>query len=340
MPSVFITGASGFIGRHLARRLAQEGYSLRCLVRKTSQTTHLKALDAQLLTTNILDTDRLTHDLEGCQYVFHIAGMTCAFTPNDLMRVNGEGSAALAEACARQANAPTVVVVSSLSAAGPSPDGHPLSENYFPRPISNYGRSKRAGEQAFERRASEVPTTIVRPGIVFGEENVEMFPMFQSIWQTGIHAVPGLNTPRRVSLIHVTDLVELIVQAAFRGRRISKLPGDERFAGSGYYFAADDQMPRYDELGRMIQRSLGAKRCLSVRIPAPVLWGVGWCSETLARWKGKPTIVNRDKAGEGLAGDWICTSQRAHEELEFAPAAPLQERLDQTGTWYREQGWL
>ena len=340
MSSVFITGASGFIGRHLARRLAAEGYSLKCLVRSTSARAHLEALDAELLPTNLLDAEGLTCDVAGCDYVFHVAGMTCAFNPQDLTRINGEGSSALAQACAAQPNPPTVVIVSSLSAAGPVTNGIPHAANVVPRPVSDYGKSKRAGEIAFERYAANVPTTILRPGIVFGEENTEMFPMFQSIRQTGLHALPGWKTPGRVCLIHVADLVELAMRAAYRGSRISKLPGEDGFTGAGYYFAADSQFPRYDDLGRMIQQAMGARRMVPVPVPTPILWTVGLISEKVAKLKGKPSIVNRDKAREGLAGDWIASPAQAQEELGFVPAEDLQTRLHQTAAWYQNHGWL
>jgi len=339
MSSIFVTGATGFIGRHLVRRLVHQGHKVRCLVRATSNTSKLEGLDIEFVSPSILDTDGLTKAVDGCETVYHLAGMTCAFKPSDLMRVNGEGCAALAEACRRQSQPPLSIVVSSLSAAGPSRDDNPKIESMIPAPMSDYGKSKRAGEIEFETLAADVPTTIVRPAIVFGEENEDMLPMFRTIKRMGLHAAPGWRA-KLVSLIDVKDLVDLILLAAERGKRIVHTPGSDEFDGSGYYFAADAQFVRYSDLGRMIGQSVGRKKVRVVPVPPRALWTIGLFNEQVSKWKGRPNIVNRDKAREGLAGNWICSNEQAVQELGYQPEYSLQQRLDQTAEWYRDAGWL
>lgn len=340
MPTALITGASGFIGRHLTTRLAQEGWKLRCVVRETSRVDHLRDLDAELITTSLWDEEALTVALSGCDHLFHVAGLTCAFQVEELFKVNQAGTETLMHAAARQETPPVVTLVSSLAACGPAKGDQPHTEEMTPAPISNYGRSKRAGEVAAESLADQVPVTIVRPGIVFGEHNREGLPMFHSIRKIRVHAIPGLGRPPQVSLIHVTDLVELLYRAATAGERIGPKPGEEGFAGKGYYFASDPICPDYRELGRMIATAAEVPWMAPLSVPKPLVWLISVASESGGKLSGRPSIVNRDKFTEAFAGDWISSGERARRELDFLPAAALAERLRETCDWYRDQGWI
>lgn len=340
MPTALITGASGFIGRHLTTRLAQEGWNLRCVVRETSRTDHLRELGVELITTSLWDEEALTAALSGCDHLFHVAGLTCAFQPEELYKVNQAGTATLVQAAARQETPPVVTIVSSLAACGPASENSPHTEEMTPAPISNYGRSKRAGEEAAEAMASHVPVTVVRPGIVFGQYNREGLPMFHSIRKMRLHAIPGWGNPPRVSLIHVTDLVELLYRAATVGERIERKPGEEGFTGKGYYFASDPVRPDYRELGQMIATAAEVSWMVPLSVPKPLVWLIAVASESGGKLSGRPSIVNRDKYREAFAGDWVSSGERAQQELDFLPAASLPDRLRETCDWYRDQGWI
>ncbi|MGV3485088.1 MAG: NAD-dependent epimerase/dehydratase family protein, partial [Planctomycetaceae bacterium] len=225
---------------------------------------------------------------------------------------------------------------SRFSGIGVAPAGRDRNECDSPTPVSNYGRSKRAGEQVAELFADRVPTTVVRPPIVFGEGDRDMLQMFLPVRWTGLHFVPGLAT-RHVSLVYAGDLAEALLAAAERGQRLAPGDGD---TGRGYYFPAFDEQPSYAELGRMLGRSLGRGWTLAIPAPELVGWGLAGINELAARVQRKPRIVNFDKIREATAGSWICSPARARAELGFRPAASLEERLAQTAHWYRAQGWL
>lgn len=280
----------------------------------------------------------LADALVGCDVVFHLAGAVRGLTRGDFFRPNADGVRHLVETASRCAVPPVVVVVSSLAAAGPAVDGRPHEPGDVARPISLYGESKLAGEAAARQFADRVPITIVRPPIVFGQGDRASFEWFRSIAKFRVHAVPGRRTAR-FSLIHVDDVVDALMAAAERGRRL--VPGDDPAArGTGLYYVADDQMPTYREIGELVAAALGIKRYIALPIPSPILRFAGFAGECAARVTGQPPLLGRDKAREATAGSWICSPATARGELGFAQSKALAEQFAAAAAWYREQKWL
>ena len=118
-----------------------------------------------------------------------------------------------------------LLLVSSLAAMGPSSPQRPRLESDLPAPVSHYGRSKLAGEQAARRWANEVPITVLRPPVVFGECDAATCEIFRPIARCGVHVVPSWRT-HRVSLIHADDLLQAMVLAVQRGKRIIRDPAN------------------------------------------------------------------------------------------------------------------
>lgn len=335
---VLITGASGFIGGHLARRLADQGIEVAGLVRQQSSVGRLQSTGVQLRQGDVTDPESLRGAVADVDVVFHLAGVIKSLGYDGYRRVNEEGVKHLLSACARRTTPPTVVLVSSLAAAGPAPaDDRPRVEEDPIRPVSNYGRSKRAGELVAQQWADRLPITIVRPAIVFGEHDPAMLSLFQPIRRFGFHAVPGYR-PRRLSLIHADDLTPLLLSAAENGRR---LPATDDIDDSrGYYFAASAETPTMAELGALIGEAAGCKRVLILHAPDVVAWCIGAGNELVAQLRRSPTIVGLDKIREATAGSWTCSSTRAQRELGFGVQTPLLDRLRQTAEFYLSAGWM
>jgi len=332
--TVLVTGASGFIGAHLVRRLVERGSRVACLVRATSRVDALRAAGAELHVCDVDDRAGVSRVLAASQVgvVFHVAGLVRAMRPQDFMRVNAAGVEAVAAACAEQASRPTLVLVSSIAAAGPAGEV-PKTEGDPPLPVSEYGRSKLAGERAARGYAGSLSITIVRPCIVFGGGDRGMLQVFRPIARSGAHAVPGRGDGR-VSLIAVADLVECLVLAAEKGERL-----DADGSGHGIYFAAAEDVSHV-ELGHAIARALGKDRARIVHLPGWLMPLAGSLGDVVSRIRRRPGWVGRDKVADLLAGSWTCSSEKARRQLGWSPAASVAERLRETAQWYRDARWL
>lgn len=333
MPRCLITGATGFIGPRLVQVLQAAGGEIRCLTRPTADVSRLQALGVELATGDVTDPESLPSAVRDVDFVFHLAGRTFAPNYDEFTKVNETGCANVSAACAAESNPPVLVVVSSLAAAGPSPAGRALNEKDAPEPISNYGRSKLAGELAAREWAAEVPTTIVRPPVVFGPGDRAGLVLVRSLQKTGVHVVhrPGLP----LSLVHADDLAAALLLAARYGERLD--PTDPR--SSGVYYAADPVPSSYTEMGHMIGEALGRQiRILRVRKWALAL--AATFGELGGRIRGKQSPLNWDKMCEGTASGWVASPAKLVSQTNFVPAAPLPERYLQTIEWYRQEGWI
>ncbi len=335
---VLVTGGTGFIGSHLVSALGRRGQDVRCLVRSRSSVDRLRSNGVELAWGDVADESSVARAVADVDVVYHLAGAIKALRASDYLRVNETGTRNVARACAARTSPPALVLLSSLSAAGPAPAGRLRTEADAPAPVSNYGRSKRLGEVAAEQVARDVPLTILRPPIVFGEEDREMLNMVQPIVASGLHVVPTLAT-RRFSLVYAGDLADVLIEAADRGARVRPGDGNVPGTGSGYYFPAYDEHPTYAGLGRLIGQAVGREHVRVLHAPAPLTWLFAATVQIVSQVRRRPSVISLDKVRESNAGDWTCSPSKTREEIGFSPL-PLSDRLRTTTDWYRRQGWL
>ncbi len=327
-----VTGASGFIGPAIVAQLQDVGVAVRALVRPSSDTSRLRDQNVELAVGDVSDVRSLAQALKGVDLVVHSAGKTRARSLGELFAVNETGTANLARSCAACPNPPRLVLLSSLAAAGPGTADQPRVEADRCEPVSHYGRSKLAGELAARQFAGEVPISIVRPPMVCGGGDRDGFLLVRTIRKTGWQVVPRSGLP--VSAIHVDDLAHGISLVASRG---SILDTDD--SGQGVYHLADPQPTSLSEIGHMIAVAVG-KTIRTLRVRPWVFGTAAIINETASRLGCPPSIINRDKLREALAGGWVTATDKATTELGFRCKAPLAERYRQTVEWYHNNGWL
>jgi nucleoside-diphosphate-sugar epimerase len=325
---ILVTGATGFVGRHVADELARSGRRVRCLVRPSADASELERAGYGIVRGEVLDQGSLDAAVRGADAVVHVAGLIAARSFREMRRVNEEGVGRLAAACSRAPAPPRrFVLISSLAAAGPSRRGRPVREEDPPRPVSRYGLTKLLGERAAARTLpASIPLTVIRPPAVYGPFDRGILGFFDAAAR-GVLLRVGTR-PRRVSIVHGEDLAAGV-----------RLALDADRAAGRTYFVADPASHAIDDLISRIAAAVGG-RTRRVRLPEPVVRAAGVLAEEVARWRGATPLFSRDKAREFLAEGWVCDPRRAMDELGWRPARTLDEGLAATVRWYRERGWI
>jgi nucleoside-diphosphate-sugar epimerase len=325
---IFITGATGFVGSHVARHLLAEGHTLRASVRPSSDSAELEQLGVELAPVSLSDADGLAQALVGCDAVVHVAGVIKSLTDAEMVDVNGRctgilGRSAL-DACP---NLTRFVYVSSIAAAGPGPaDLSPMREADPARPVSLYGRSKRMGEERLMAMADRLPVTILRPPVVYGPRDRELLSVFKLV-KARVMVVRG-KRPARLSVVYVEDLA----------RAVSLSLSTPHPSGSIFY-VDDGDVRSWPDLGRAIGEGFGAHP-RTVRVPDWTLSVAARATVAYSRLRRRPVMLTPDKLLEMRQLNWTCTSRAIRDALGWEPTTPLPEGARRTAQWYREAGWL
>lgn len=327
---VLVTGASGFVGSTLCEELLRRGYETRALMRRTSSAANLAGASVIPVQGDLRDPASLLEAVKGVDIIFHVAGVVAARSRADFFAANADGTRHLLAAAKAAGRLERFVYVSSLAAAGPSRPDRPNVESDPCRPVSDYGLSKLAGEQATLEQRAHLPVCVVRPPAVYGPRDRGVLTFFQAI-RLGVLPLLGMEapSPRRYSFLHVDDLVQGIVKAAART--------DVR-SGEVFYLTGDGEFS-WEEAMRLIARGL-ERQAFPVRLPLFALKGAAACCSAYGRAFGKVLPFSLDKMREIEAPAWTCSSRKAKEALGFEPYWELARGLSHTARWYRENGWL
>jgi nucleoside-diphosphate-sugar epimerase len=311
--SVLVTGASGFVGGCLARRLLAAGLpptQLRCLVRDRRRAGALPAASLRDGDLGVDDAERLAAAVRGVDVVVHLAGTLQGRRAADFDRVNVAGTSRLVAAVRAHAPRAFVVCVSSLAAAGPSTDGSgSAAPPEAARPVSWYGDSKRRGELAVI--GSGVSFAIVRPPIVYGPGDAATRLLFRQALAP-FAAVPWRAAP--LSIVHVDDVVSALLLAIARRPHGAILPLD-----------GPDRTDTH-ALSRALAAACG-RSARVVRVPLAAARVAAAFADGWAALRGRAGIFNRDKVREIAAPGWVADGSAARERLGWRPAVKLRDGL-------------
>lgn len=322
-----VTGGTGFIGSHLTEALIAKGVHVRCLLRKTSNLKWLTGLPIEFVHGDCNDENSLEKAVRGVDWVFHLAGVTKAIKEETYFEVNGLGTENLIRACLE--NNPLLqkfIYVSSQAAAGPSRNGFNKKESDPCEPVSFYGRSKRAGEEWVLTHAHQLPVLILRPSVVYGPRDKDVFAFFKCLSRR-IQPCP-VGPDQHLSLCYVKDIVRGILLAAETQTKSGEI-----------FFLSDGKDYRMEEIGDIIAQAMGIT-AFRIRVPRKMIWGIACLSEYFSKFSGRPSLLNKDKAEEMIQKDWVCDVTKAKTLLGFEPGVPLSEGARLTFEWYKKEKWL
>lgn len=321
----FITGATGFIGSHLADRLiADETFTeVRCLVRSTDK--WLEGKKFKRISGDLNDIKALSKGIKGADVIFHLAGIVMAPKQKDFTLANVSATEDIIR-IAQKNGVHNIIVLSSLAAAGPS-NGTPIDESKPFEPVSMYGRSKRDMEKSIHKIAREKDSIkIIRPPAVYGPREDQIFTYFQA-FKKGLSTIVGDGIHPRLSMIYVADLIDGILKAS-----------NKKDVGVHTYFMTGLDTYNWNQIHAVTSKVMG-KKAFKLKLKPTLVKKLGSFLENAASLFGKYPVVNKEKVNE-LVLEWTCSSKKAEMELDYKPKVSLEEGISRTIHWYQKHNWL
>jgi len=316
-----VTGATGFIGSHVARALLARGDDVRVTRRESSPLDNLAAFeeDVEVVTADILDRRSLSRALRGVERVFHVAGLTSLRAPAErLWQINVEGTRNVLEASLR-AGVERVVYTSSVAAIGPAPTGGATDERQnfnAARYGIPYVNSKREGEvEALRIAARGLPVVVVNPTQVFGAGDVH-HSSTELIRRFLLRQIPAY-VDGALNIVGVEDVARGHLLADELGQ-----PGERYILGNRNY--THDRL--FADLGR-----ISGVEPPALKLPLPVALGLAQIAEQLP---GRPTVTTVEVRAFSLW--WTYRNTKAKRELGWRPG-PHEDAMEATVAWHRER---
>lgn len=324
MKKIFITGATGFIGQELTKRLAGEEHQVRALYRSKAKATSLLHNNIELVKGDLLDTAAIRKGLQDCEEVYHLAAYAAMWSPDPKVfeRLNLEVTRQLLEA-AKNAGVRKVVVTSTAGVIGPS-DEQAVDES-TPRKVdffSEYERTKWLAEEfisEWESGSTQVvivnPTRVYGPGLLSVSNGVTR--MIDLYIRGKFRVLPGKGN-RIGNYTFIEDVVEGHIRAMDKGRH------RERYLLGGHNIS-------YTDFFSVLSEVTG-RRYRQVPLPPHLLTAVSQLMLWRATYLGIPPMITPRWADRFNNYDWAVSSQKAVQELEYK-ITPLQEGLKRTTEW-------
>jgi nucleoside-diphosphate-sugar epimerase len=317
---VLVTGATGFVGSHVADRLAaRRDLELRLMVRRSSKLAYLDGVDYEAVEGDMRDPESLYVAVRGVEAVVHVAGATSALNEAAYQEVNALGTAMLAEA-SRQAGVQRFVYVSSQAAQGPHGASGP------PRPLSAYGRSKLAAEYSLLAMRDSMRVAIVRPPVVYGQRDRALLPFYRMA-KLGFVPVYA-DGKNRLSWVHALDAADAIAAVTM---------GD--YATGAVYSISDGEVHTWVSLVRAFGEAIGGQPRV-LQVPPALFTAAGYAGGLLQSLTRRPLPLSPDEVLQMRPEAWLCDIVAITQDLGWKPSIGIGEGFRQAVAWYRQQGWL
>ena len=323
-----VTGASGFVGSGVARKLAERGLAVRALVRAGSPREHLAGLDIEFVTGDLRDEESVRAAMKGARWLFHVAAdyRLWARDPDEIVE-NNMRSTRIAMEEAKRAGVERVVYTSSVATLKTGPTGETFDETISldeSHAIGAYKRSKLLAERLVTEMVEQgLPAIIVNPSTPVGPRDVKPTPTGRLIFEAATGRVPAF-VDTGLNMVHVDDVAEGHLAALERGRI------GERYILGGQNASLSDI------LATVAQQT--GRRAPRVKLPRGAIYPVAYVAEALARRSGREPFVTVD--GLRMSKNrMFFTSAKAERELGYR-ARPYAEGIKDAIAWFKKAGRL
>jgi nucleoside-diphosphate-sugar epimerase len=324
---VALTGASGYTGGHILKRLLARGDTVKALVRESSVTSELQASGAEMVKGVLGNADDARRLVESADAVMHVAAVyrTAGHPDSYYRQVNVEGTRLLLEA-ARAAGVRRFVHTSTVGVHG-DVKNPPADENAPIAPSDIYQETKaEADVQAREfGRAHGLEVAIVRPGAIYGPGETRLLKVFKGIAR-GRYAVVGSGKPH-YHLVYIDDLVDGFLLAL-----------DRKEAAGETFIIAGPRSLSQDDLAREVAKATGGS-VWPFHIPAWPIQRLGDVVEAICVPFGIEPPIHRRRVDFWVKNRSF-SIEKARRLLGYSPTVDVTEGIARTAQWYRENGWL
>ena len=313
---ILLTGASGFVGSHILDSLRRRGLATALLLRPESSRRFIapQLSGIELRTGSIDDPGSLQRAMADITHVIHCAGATRASRIAGFYEVNQAGTRNVVNAVNQQGRIQRLVHISSL----------PAREQAPPRPVSEYGKSKLAGELEV-RDHCRAEHVILRPSAVYGPRDAEFLRLFQA---AKCHLLAKLGGGQALSLVFVRDLAEAVVTCL-----------DHPAAAGKTYFVAAREVVTARRMAEEVAAQMNIWT-LPLPVPLALVWLMCLAQEIRTRLTGKPNVLSIQKFAELRAPGWVCDPTRLARETGCTCPTTFRAGAAQTLAWYQQHHWL
>ena len=325
MKPTLVTGATGFLGWHVARKLIERGHRVRALARSGSRVRELD--EVEVVTGDLRDAESLARATAGCGVVFHVAAdyRLWARDPDELFRSNVDGTRNVLEA-ARHAGVERLVYTSTVGCIG-MPGDQPGNE-VLPVRLDDmngpYKQSKFQAEQvALEFAQGGFPVVIVNPTAPIGDHDFKPTPTGKIVLDFLKGDLPAF-VDTGLNVVDAGDTAEGHLLACELGK-----PGER-------YILGCENLTLEQILIRLA--GVSGKRAPRWRIPYPVAYVAGVVSTAVANVTGREPRAPLDAVRMARKKMWV-SSDKARSELGFAPG-PVDEALKRAVAWFQANGYV